>query len=197
MIRITLVEYSLVALLVVMTALGVLLVFTSKPRGPRYAACGRCRYDVGAILGSSAACPECGTPLAIAGVRTRLSQRRNVTTLVLGVLLILLGCAGLVAQASGRLNKLFLHDATAVAPRWAAGGVLPFVSYSPPLRTTIELPLDSPKNSVRIDSLSRTESLELLSEVAQRRKQNAQDPAEQQRLQEYFDALMDRIRSVS
>jgi hypothetical protein len=176
--------------------LGVLLVFTSKPRGPRYAACGRCRYDVGAILGSSATCPECGTPLAVAGVRTRMSQRRNVTTLVLGVLLILLGCAGLIAQASGRLNKLLLHDATAVAPRWAAGGVLPLVSYHPPLRTTIELPLELPDSSVRIDSLSREEALELLGEVARQRKRNLADQALQQRLKEYYDALMDRIRGT-
>jgi hypothetical protein len=194
MITITLVQYSLVVAVVIAIALGAVLALTSRPRGPGYAACGRCRYDVGATLGQSATCPECGTPLFVAGVRTRLSQRRNITALVLGIMLGGLGVAGGIAMGMQKLTRITVRDEDSRKAPPLPVKVLPIVSYQAPLPTKIHVPLDNPTQTLRIDSLSRLEALELLSEVTKARKR-ATDETTKQFLKGYFDALMMKVRS--
>lgn len=68
---------------------GAVLVFTSRRGGLGYPACGQCRYNVSATVGTAARCPECGAELAQVGVMPP-KGRRNPLMFWLGLALFLL-----------------------------------------------------------------------------------------------------------
>jgi len=86
-----------IALLVILIplAIGIALVVKSRGKGLGYPACGTCRYDLSASVGTTDRCPECGLLFVTAGIVPPHGQRQPAL-LWMGVALLALslGCAG-------------------------------------------------------------------------------------------------------
>lgn len=83
--------------------IGAMLVLTSRRRGPKHAACGKCQYDLTGHVDLHSPCPECGSALTEVGVLPGGQMQRNKLRYGLGVVLIMpfiltfLMIAGLIA----------------------------------------------------------------------------------------------------
>jgi hypothetical protein len=94
----------MVAIAVLLLAGGVMLVVSARRRGPGYAACGACGYNVSQSV-SQERCPECGALFTRVGIIAPQKSRTALPRLVVGIGLIVLAIAFALAPVTASLRR--------------------------------------------------------------------------------------------
>ena len=83
--------------LLVLVGGGVSLIVLAR-RGPRYASCGNCGYDVSRSVGAVERCPECGADFIEVGIRPPRARRmRPLIALAFALFAVGLGVLGMMS----------------------------------------------------------------------------------------------------